>query len=148
MLELQPPVFNEAYYLAANPDITGWKAADHWIKWGISEGRKSAPNFSVQEYIANYPDLKATIGTNWKDGVWHYFTYGINEGRFGTKALFDAAQKSSSLQTEIASLKTDLDKAKLSNGSFTEADRATATETNSLVKQLVAWFKSIFKIGA
>lgn len=148
--ELQPPVFNEAYYLAANPDVAkaGYRAIDHWQAFGIKEGRASAPNFHVQEYLANYPDLQQAYGTNWLGGIYHYYQFGINEGRFGTKALFDAAKESSTLQSEVASLKTKLDEAKAQySGSFTEADRAMAQETNNFIKKIAEWFKAIFKVS-
>lgn len=33
------------------------------------------------EYIASYPDLMNTFGTNWQAGSDHYLNYGANEGR-------------------------------------------------------------------
>ena len=151
VIELQPPVFNADYYRQQNPDVVkaNYDAAKHWLEHGIAEGRISAPNFHVKEYVENYKDLRDWLGTDYHGGLVHYFNHGINEGRFGTKALFDAAQQSSSLQAQVAELQTELteEKAKvLTGGTFSDADRATATETNSLIKQIVEWFKSIFKV--
>lgn len=149
VIELQPPVFNAAFYLAANPDVAkaGYDPAKHWLEHGIGEARRSAPNFSVKEYVENYSDLRSGLGSNWLEGVRHYFTYGINEGRFGTKALFDAAQQSSALQSELAATKARLVAAEANDGSFTEADRTTLKETNTLIQKIVEWFKTIFKVS-
>lgn len=89
IIEIQPPVFNAQYYLDNNPDlvkngVTLETAADHFYKYGATEGRNSAPNLHVKEYIANYKDLQKSFGEDWRAGVKHYFEYGINEGRSGT----------------------------------------------------------------
>lgn len=91
MIEEQPPVFKAQYYLDNNPDLKRKKftlkqAKEHWLKYGIKEGRNSAPNFHVKEYLANYADLQKAFGkTGYANAVKHYFNNGINEGRSGTK---------------------------------------------------------------
>lgn len=89
-IETTPPVFNKDYYNKVNPDVPAHKvdAEAHWLHNGISEGRPSAPNFHVKEYIANYPDLQRVFGAkkDYAGAVKHYFNSGIEEGRYGTKA--------------------------------------------------------------
>lgn len=89
VIEEQRPVFLASYYLKMNPDVakkyTVKTAINHWKKYGIKEGRPSAPNFHVREYVNNYSDLKRIYGKNYPDAVKHYFNFGINEGRSGRK---------------------------------------------------------------
>lgn len=88
VIEIQPPVFQPSYYLEVNPDVkkAGYKtstAKNHWLKYGIKEGRPSAPNFHAKEYVANYPDLAKAFGKDYKQLLLHYYGFGINEGRSG-----------------------------------------------------------------
>lgn len=90
IIEIQPPVFNRWYYLEQNPDlkkngINAENAEAHWYEYGAHEGRNSAPNFHVKEYIENYADLKKEFSNNYRGAVKHYYTNGINEGRSGIK---------------------------------------------------------------
>ncbi len=48
--------------------------------------------------------------------------------------------------SEIAALKKQLEEADKNNGSFSDSDRATLIETNSLIKKITEWFKQIFKV--
>lgn len=100
VIEEQRPVFNPDYYLKANPDVarvsnTQKFAKEHWLKHGIKEGRNSAPNFHVKEYLANYADLRRVHGnTGYAQAIKHYYNSGINEGRSGRKInpITNAAQ--------------------------------------------------------
>lgn len=90
VLEEQRPVFVANYYLEQNPDVkragyTTKTAVNHWLQYGIKEGRASAPNFHVKEYVANYSDLQKAFGKNYPRLVKHYYINGINEQRSGRK---------------------------------------------------------------
>lgn len=82
-----PLVFNWQFYLNANPDLRPAGIVDensarsHWQNYGLDEGRASAPNFSVREYLALNGDLVAAFGSNYSAAVDHYVQYGHNEGR-------------------------------------------------------------------
>lgn len=60
------PVFNPEYYALNNPDVqnspvfgkTPKTLFEHFIRYGISEGRKGCYNFDVDKYYANNPDLR------------------------------------------------------------------------------------------
>lgn len=98
VIEEQPPVFNAKYYLSVNPDVkkkyTLANAKEHWKKYGIKEGRNSAPNFHVKEYLANYADLRKAFGSKgYAKAVKHYYNYGINELRSGRKKTITAKLK-------------------------------------------------------
>ncbi|MFV3130230.1 beta strand repeat-containing protein [Niveispirillum sp. KHB5.9] len=92
-------VFNEAYYLAQNPDVAAAVAAGayqnglaHWQAYGQSEGRLSSAFFDLQTYKDNNPDLNEEAGfTTDADYVRHFTTYGHNEPRvFLSAAVFNA----------------------------------------------------------
>lgn len=91
VIEEQRPVFKPSYYLTVNKDVAkaGYTidtAVNHWKKFGIKEGRASAPNFHVKEYLANYSDLRKAYGDKgYARAILHYFNSGINEGRSGRK---------------------------------------------------------------
>jgi hypothetical protein len=62
-------VFDVAYYLSIYPDLqaafgpTNYAAAlNHWVTYGLYEGRRSSPSFDVAYYLASYPDLQAAFG--------------------------------------------------------------------------------------
>lgn len=117
MLETLPPVFNKDYYLATYPDVAraGVDVESHWLTDGIKEGRFSAPNFHVTEYLANYSDLQQAFGKNYKALIDHYINSGINEGRFGTTSakqsydnLVSKSGKLDNANKQIADLQAEL----------------------------------------
>ncbi|MEG4837435.1 calcium-binding protein [Microcoleus sp. B9-D4] len=96
--------FDEATYLAGNPDITPFirtpnnpnapfaTGLDHFIQYGYEEGRsRVSPNYDEAFYIANNQDLLPFIqnGT-FKNGYQHFIQFGIRDGRFGT-SFFESA---------------------------------------------------------
>jgi len=82
-------VFNPTWYLQKYPDLQAafgtntTLATQHWIQYGVKEGRQGSPTFWSQAYLANYADLRAAFGTNYAAAIQHYILYGINEGRHG-----------------------------------------------------------------
>jgi hypothetical protein len=73
------PFFDEAYYLANNPDVraAGCDAAVHFLVLGCREGRDPGPFFSTMAYLARNPDV-AAAGVN---ALVHYETHGRSEMR-------------------------------------------------------------------
>lgn len=76
------PVFNLRFYLEHNPDVhraysddlTG--AFEHFLKYGVYEGRVSSPFFSVASYMRGNPRLQQHLGTqNAMDYVEHYIDH-------------------------------------------------------------------------
>lgn len=82
-------IYIESYYLIANPDIAQAFGTDsvaifqHFLNYGMSEGRIASPEFNVSTYMAYYPDLVAAFGNDIKSYYLHYMNYGKAEGRIG-----------------------------------------------------------------
>lgn len=72
-------LFDEAWYLAKNPDVAQAKIdpALHYLRHGGFEGRDPGPNFSSAFYLDTYPDVKAAR----INPLVHYLLNGRKEGR-------------------------------------------------------------------
>lgn len=80
------PDFYCAQYPEVGPACNHEVAAiqRHWVMWGIPQGRQSSADFSVRDYLNNYPDLVAAFGdTNYTAALTHWFHHGKKEGRYG-----------------------------------------------------------------
>ncbi|MGB3265803.1 MAG: calcium-binding protein [Microcoleus sp.] len=90
--------FDEATYLAGNPDIAALvrtpnnpnaafaTGLDHFIQFGYEEGRtRVSAEYNEAFYIANNRQLQPFIqnGT-FKNGYQHFIQFGIKDGQFGT----------------------------------------------------------------
>jgi hypothetical protein len=84
---LDARVFDLAYYKANYADLRNAFGNNdeayiqHWLDYGIKEGRQASEEFSSITYINRYPDLKNAFGNNYELAVKHYIDYGIGEGR-------------------------------------------------------------------
>lgn len=82
-------VYDFSYYVANNPDVYRAYGNDdvavlqHFVNYGMQEGRRACAGFSVQTYRANYADLQRAYGNDWKAYYMHYINYGVREGRRG-----------------------------------------------------------------
>jgi Ca2+-binding RTX toxin-like protein len=87
-------VFNEAYYLAQNPDVAAaigklqpdgvtlfTSGLDHFTRFGAAEGRVATPLFDAAAYAANNTDLADAGVTTAAQLRTHFYTYGAAEGR-------------------------------------------------------------------
>ena len=90
--------FDEATYLAGNPDIAAFvrtpnnpnapfaTGLDHFIQYGYEEGRtRVSPEYDEAFYLANNQRLQPFIqnGT-FKNGYQHFIQFGFKEDEFGT----------------------------------------------------------------
>ncbi|MDE6531865.1 MAG: hypothetical protein K2K96_14015 [Lachnospiraceae bacterium] len=82
-------VFNADFYSGKYPDLKSAfgnndaKLLEHYLTFGINEGRQAHPDFSVTMYRDLYPDLQAAYGDNLYGYVMHYMVFGRSEGRKG-----------------------------------------------------------------
>ncbi|MGD1939880.1 MAG: Calx-beta domain-containing protein [Leptolyngbyaceae cyanobacterium] len=91
-------LFDETYYLAQNPDIANAVAQggfatgyDHFVQFGINEGRNPSAYFDEAFYRANNADVAAAVNNgSLSSGLMHYLSFGHWENR-DPSALFDAS---------------------------------------------------------
>jgi hypothetical protein len=80
-------VFDATYYSNKYPDLKAAFGTDatklyqHFITYGISEGRQGCASFDVKTYLKKYSDLKNAYGNDYANALNHYLVYGYNEGR-------------------------------------------------------------------
>ena len=55
----------------------------HFVNYGMKEGRCAKEAFAVQSYRSRYADLQAAYGDNLPAYYMHYINYGVREGRRG-----------------------------------------------------------------
>ena len=80
-------VFEPNYYLSKYADLkaafgsNATAALQHFVNFGMSEGRQAISTFNVHTYRARYTDLQKAFGSNLKAYYQHYMNFGIKEGR-------------------------------------------------------------------
>lgn len=87
--------FDAEYYAEQYPDVVEICGTDrdalyeHYMTYGIKEGRNGSEILNVELYRDRYPDLEEVFGDDWEAYVEHYLTSGVEEGRDGC-GEFDA----------------------------------------------------------
>ena len=90
-------VFDADYYYNAYPDLRSAIGKDdqallqHFISYGMSEGRNGNAEFNVEVYRNNYPDLRIAFGGDLKSYYLHYMKYGKKEGRIASGGVASTA---------------------------------------------------------
>jgi murein DD-endopeptidase MepM/ murein hydrolase activator NlpD len=91
---LDSKVFDPQYYLKSYTDLqkafgSNYQAAtNHWLTYGIREGRRGSRSFDPKFYLNSYQDLQRAFGvTGYEAAINHWLTYGIKEGRKSSPAL-------------------------------------------------------------
>lgn len=80
-------LFDAAFYAKMNPDVVAVLGNDpnalfdHFLKFGIKEGRRINPYFDVNAYMKAYPDLVAAFGDDIAAYYNHFANHGISEHR-------------------------------------------------------------------
>lgn len=86
-------VFDAAYYLENNPDVKAVYgnskkgALEHFVTFGMSEGRQGRAEFDVSFYKNNNSDLQSAYGSDLKSYYMHYLNYGAAAGRQPTEDI-------------------------------------------------------------
>ena len=72
-------VFDEAYYSAENPDVTGSRISPliHYVLWGAFEGRRPNAMFDPAYYLEQYPD----VARSRCEPLSHFLLHGTSEER-------------------------------------------------------------------
>ena len=80
-------IYNYNYYVGKYTDLKSVFAYDdaaaleHFVKYGMSEGRQADALFDVYTYKNNYVDLQNAFGNDLKSYYLHYINCGKKEGR-------------------------------------------------------------------
>ena len=109
-------IFNAEYYASANADVKAVYGTDanalfnHFVNYGMKEGRRASAEFDVKYYRANNADLNAAFGDNLTLYYMHYMNYGKAEGRKGagnatTSQTTQTTQQSQTTQTTASGYK-------------------------------------------
>lgn len=83
------PVFDADYYLDRYPDLKAAfgdndeAALQHFVYFGMKEGRQGNASFDVKSYKNRYVDLRYLFGYGWTNYFIHYLYIGRYEGRSG-----------------------------------------------------------------
>jgi hypothetical protein len=85
-------VFDPIYYLNNYSDIrtmygdSHMQAFEHFVNYGMAEGRVASARFDVNSYRNRHPDLRWKFGKNLSAYYLHYITNGMAEGRIAIGA--------------------------------------------------------------
>ncbi len=85
--------FDTMVYRDRNPDLadmTDAELKEHWLNYGIKEGRASSTILDLGFYLNNNQDLKEAFGTDYEALYNHFITSGYKEYR-KSSALFDGS---------------------------------------------------------
>ena len=89
-LNLDDLLFDADLYFSLYPDLQEAfgndynKLKNHWLTFGINEGRRGSYVFDVHYYFLAYEDLRKNIGANCMELYNHFKAFGIKEGRKGS----------------------------------------------------------------
>ena len=114
-------VFDADYYYSEYADLRSSIANDskallqHFVSFGMQEGRRGNAEFDVDAYMENNPDLVQVFGTDDLTSYYlHYISYGKKEGRVavgaGSKVSVNTGKNAAApAQTLISSYSTSFD---------------------------------------
>lgn len=83
-------VYNFNYYIENNKDLYDVfrnepdKAIEHFVNFGMNEGRQGNETFNVEGYRNRYLDLRRAFGSDITKYYYHYINNGEKEGRDGS----------------------------------------------------------------
>jgi hypothetical protein len=106
-------VFDAEYYASQYPDLKEAFGNDekalynHFLKYGVKEGRNMSPILDVVAYREAYGDLDAAFGDNWDAYVEHFLTYGAYENR-DEGVLFNPVEYAAAYSDVSAAFGNDL----------------------------------------
>lgn len=105
-------VFDADYYFNQYPDVAAAFGHDnalllnHYVNFGMREGRNASATFNATTYRNNYADLKRAFGRDLSAFCRHYVEYGMAEGRNAIDQLVAPTDESG---TVIATYTTTFD---------------------------------------
>lgn len=89
-MPIRPEYFNAEYYQQRYADLaplSNQQLFQHFINFGINEGRQGSSSFHVTSYLDNSADLRQLGFTN-QQAVEHFIRFGVDEGRPRSRLSF------------------------------------------------------------
>jgi len=89
------PVFDPEYYLSNYPDLRAAfgddyeQAFEHFLAFGMREGRQASRYFNLSFYRDRYADLRSAFGGDWPSYYRHFLNHGISEGRLASSVKYE-----------------------------------------------------------
>ena len=83
-------VYNYEYYTSTYADVRNafgdnrLDTLEHFVDFGMSEGRQGCEDFNAMTYRNRYADLRQAFGSDLKKYYMHYIEFGKSEGRSGS----------------------------------------------------------------
>lgn len=105
-------VFDAEYYFNEYQDVANVfgmnpdKLLEHYVEYGMKEGRNASATFNAVHYKNNYADLKKAFGGDLAAYCRHYIEYGKQEGRNAFDVLVASEEEIELECTEIATYTT------------------------------------------
>lgn len=128
-------VFDATYYYNAYPDVAAACGTDeealfnHFVSFGVYEGRSASAAFNPQAYKQRYTDLQEAFGNDMAAYCRHYVTFGRAEGRNAAADGQAAVQINVVIQKKEAPATEDKTSAKeAAKKSETDKTKASASE--------------------
>ena len=84
--EIESSLYDFEYYCMANEDVAvalnydEEKMYEHWINFGMAEGRNASMVFNAKYYLEVNPSVKAVVGTDYIAAYEHFVTTGLLAG--------------------------------------------------------------------
>ena len=88
---VEDAAFDPVVYRGRYPDLrdrTDQELKDHWLAFGIKEGRCASSVLDLKYYLEQNPDLQKAFGTDYEAAYQHFITTGYQEYR-KSSPLFD-----------------------------------------------------------
>lgn len=101
-------VFDADYYYNTYPDVAAAVGMNkealfnHFVTFGVKEGRSASATFNPQAYRQRYADLQQAFGDDMAAYCSHYTAYGQKEGRNGSADGQSMVIPASQSQTQVA----------------------------------------------
>lgn len=101
-------VFDADYYYNTYPDVAAAVGMNkealfnHFVTFGVKEGRSASATFNPQAYRQRYADLQQAFGDDMAAYCNHYTAYGQREGRNGSADGQTMVVPASQSQTQVA----------------------------------------------
>ena len=97
---------------------------NHFISFGVKEGRNASAEFNPQAYRQRYEDLQAAFGSDMAAYCRHYVAYGKAEGRNGSA---DGQPVAAVQQADSQAQQTDSQTGTQNNGTAQSTQQASGT---------------------